>query len=63
MSDGTCVVENIELKNVRFEDGTPVPNPEKLVRPVKLSRNPKYPKETPRGGDGGGEVRRVDVLQ
>lgn len=63
MSDATCVVENIELKNVRFADGTPVPNPEKLVRAVKLSRNPKYPKESPRGGDGGGEVRRVDVLQ
>jgi len=63
MSDATCVVENIEFKNLRFEDGTPVPNPEKLVRPVKLSRNPKYPKESPRGGDGGGEVRRVDVLQ
>ena len=63
MSDATCVVENIEFKNIRFEDGTPVPNPEKLVRPVKLSRNPKFPKEAPRGGDGGGEVRRVDVLQ
>lgn len=63
MSDATCVVENIELKNVRFEDGTPVPNPEKLVRAVRLSRNPKYPQEGPRGGDGGGEVRRVDVLQ
>ncbi|MBR4834111.1 MAG: hypothetical protein IKU86_07255 [Thermoguttaceae bacterium] len=63
MSDATCVVENVEFKNLRFEDGTPVPNPEKLVRPVKLSRNPKFPQESPRGGDGGGEVRRVDVLQ
>ena len=62
MSDSRCVVENIELRNIRDENGNPYPNPEKLIKEVQLSMNPNYPAEKPRGGVGGGTVKKIVIF-
>ncbi|MDO4583823.1 MAG: hypothetical protein Q4D62_06930 [Planctomycetia bacterium] len=62
MHDSSCVVENIELRNIRDEKGNLYPEPEKLVKEVQLSLNPNYEKTPPRGGVGSGKVRKVTIL-
>ena len=62
MHDAACVVENIELRNIRNEKGEPYPEPEKLVKEVRLSLNPDYENTPPRGGSGYGKVLNVKVL-
>ncbi|MGN1274042.1 MAG: hypothetical protein ACI4UF_05575, partial [Thermoguttaceae bacterium] len=61
MSDYSCTVENIELKNIRDAEGNPYPEPEKLVKEVQLSLNPNYLHTKPRGGTGFGVVKKVEV--
>ncbi|MDO4575468.1 MAG: hypothetical protein Q4D98_09690 [Planctomycetia bacterium] len=61
MSDSSCTVENITLKNIRDVHGNPYPHPEKLVKEIRLSMNPDYPATKPRGGVGFGTVKSVTV--
>ena len=62
MSDYSCTVENLELKNIRDAKGTPYPHPEKLVKEIQLSLNPEYPAVAPRGGTGHGTVKKITIL-
>ncbi|MBR5626725.1 MAG: hypothetical protein IKW74_03790, partial [Thermoguttaceae bacterium] len=62
MSDSSCVVENLELRNIRDRNGKPYPQPEKLVKEVQLSLNPQYPEVPPRGGTGSGTVKKITIL-
>ncbi len=62
MNDSSCVVENIELRNIRNEKGELYSNPEEFVKEARLSLNPNYEKARPRGGTGSGKVLNVKVL-
>lgn len=62
MHDASCVVESIELRNIRNEKGELYPRPEELVKEVQLSLNPNYERVRPRGGSGFGKVLNVKVL-
>ena len=61
MSDAQAAVGTIALANIVGADGQPYPNPEKLVKEVRLSVNPDFPQSRPRGGVGSGTVERVTV--
>ena len=62
MSDASCIVENLELKNIRDGKGNLYPSPEKLVKEIQLSLNPDFPKAAPRGGIGKGTVKKITIL-
>lgn len=63
MHDANCTVQNLELKNICDEKGNPYPEPAKLVKEARLSLNPNYEKEPPRGGTGFGKVEKITVLK
>lgn len=59
MSDAHAALGAIALANIMDASGQPYPNPENLVKAVRLSVNPDFPRTRPRGGVGYGTVERV----
>ena len=56
--DAVCRADGLLLRDIRFA-GVPATDASRLIRCVRMERNPLYPRTTPRGGSGYGSVGAV----
>ena len=61
MPDTSCTVNNIYLKDFKV-NGVNIENKSQAVNVIEMHKNADYPNTLPRGGDGKGIVKNIEIV-